>query len=653
MQVHSNKASDKKEGNISSLVVQSAWDDVQEYALKPGRNILGRLPNSDIKINDDSASRRHAEINYDQQTNTVTIRDLASTNGTFVNRNRINQPVTLQVNDQIRIGQHVIHIGLQEADVINDPDEVRVSTSALSSDVLWESVDRHAVLLFEAARKLNDVPDLETALGEISNMITRAMGAENCLIVMAEQFDQFDEIGISSSIAHQAIDQLSAIIIRDAQADPALGESATLLGVQTSLCVPVLTNNAAVALIYVYKTQSSSRPFDQHDLQLAVGLSHQAALVIQRANQIERLNMLHEMAKASRAHLSPRGILALLLEVITKNSGIDAASVLGFNQDMDGLNYVAASGFNTYVPKGTIQKLEESYAGLAAVERRIISVPVISEARSDFFSSPLRADEKFISYYAVPLVIEEQVKGVLEIFHRTSITPSPKWLDFLETLAGQLAVAVDNAELFESLQRANRELSIAYDATLGGWVKGLELRDEDIEGHTQRVTKLAVRLARAMQINEDELIHIRRGSQLHDIGKMGIPDKILHKPGPLTDEELKIMRMHPVYGYEMLSSIDFLSSAVVIPYYHHEKWDGSGYPGGLKGEAIPLNARIFAVVDVWDALRSDRPYRKAWSHKKALKYIQQETGAHFDPLIVERFVNLVNQETHKEFLDIS
>ena len=219
--------------------------------------------------------------------------------------------------------------------------------------------------------------------------------------------------------------------------------------------------------------------------------------------------------------------------------------------------------------------------------------------------------------------------------------PYPEWLDFLNTLAGQAAIAIENATLFENLQQSNRELSQAYDATIEGWSRALDLRDKETEGHTQRVTEMTIRLARHFDFSKEELLHIRRGALLHDIGKMGVPDHILLKPETLTEEELIIMRKHPGYAYDLLKPIDFLARALDIPYYHHEKWDGTGYPRGLKGEEIPLAARLFAVVDVWDALRSNRSYRLAWSEEDALAYIREQSGKHFDPSVVEIFLKQI------------
>lgn len=195
-----------------------------------------------------------------------------------------------------------------------------------------------------------------------------------------------------------------------------------------------------------------------------------------------------------------------------------------------------------------------------------------------------------------------------------------------------------------SLAKREQELLQAYDKTIEGWSYALDLRDKETEGHTLRVTEMTVKLARAAGMSEAELIHVRRGALLHDIGKMGVPDRILLKTDRLTDEEWAIMRKHPEFAYEMLSRIEYLRPALDIPYCHHEKWDGSGYPRGLKGEEIPLAARLFAVVDIWDALRSDRPYRPSWSEEKVLEHIQQLSGTHLDPRAVKLFLELLEEE---------
>ena len=217
-------------------------------------------------------------------------------------------------------------------------------------------------------------------------------------------------------------------------------------------------------------------------------------------------------------------------------------------------------------------------------------------------------------------------------------------MQFLQTLAGQAAIAIDNAQLFEHLQRSNQEVTQAYDTTLEGWARALELRDRETEGHTRRVTELTMQLARYMGIPDDELLDMYRGVLLHDIGKMGVPDQILRKTGPLIESEWEEMRKHPEYAFNLLAPIPYLRPALDIPYCHHEHWDGSGYPRGLVGEQIPLAARIFSVVDNWDALLSDRPYRNAWPVEKVKTYLRESAGTLLDPRIVEIFLSMIESD---------
>jgi cyclic di-GMP phosphodiesterase len=226
--------------------------------------------------------------------------------------------------------------------------------------------------------------------------------------------------------------------------------------------------------------------------------------------------------------------------------------------------------------------------------------------------------------------------------------PSHFYREHLRILTNKLLQKVEELDAartqlqqsLDELRKTHHELADTYDATLEGFVRALDLRDYETEGHTQRVTDLTVRLARAMGITGDDLVCVRRGALLHDIGKLGVPDRILLKRGPLDEQETRLMRMHPVYARQMLEPIPFLRSAVEIPYLHHERWDGSGYPTGLKGEQIPLAARIFAVADVYDALRSDRPYHSPVSESEARQYILEQSGKHFDPDIVRCFLHL-------------
>lgn len=251
------------------------------------------------------------------------------------------------------------------------------------------------------------------------------------------------------------------------------------------------------------------------------------------------------------------------------------------------------------------------------------------------------AQYHLLSILCAPLKVKDVLIGVMYVDNRAQSGIFKKDdLEIISSYSNQAAVAIENARLFEGLQASNAELQIAYQATLEGWVRALDLRDKETEGHTQRVTSITMKLATAMGITGDNLLHIQRGALLHDIGKMAIPDGILLKPGALTPEERSLIQKHPVYAFEMLSPIKFLQPALDIPYCHHEKWDGTGYPRGLKAEQIPLAARIFAVVDVWDALVSDRPYRQGLKHEEVKQKIKADANSHFDPYIVDMFLKL-------------
>jgi HD-GYP domain-containing protein (c-di-GMP phosphodiesterase class II) len=360
--------------------------------------------------------------------------------------------------------------------------------------------------------------------------------------------------------------------------------------------------------------------------------------------QLDQMSALRAIDRAIASSVDINLTLSVLLTQVINHLQIDAASILLWDKSTERLEYVTGLGFNSDTLSHTKLKLGEGYAGIAALEQQVVYVDNLSNRKTDFLRSASFLDEGFISYYGIPLIAKGEVHGVLEIFKRSPIDPTPEWLNFLEMLGGQAAIAVDNAMLFNSLQRTNAELTFAYQATIEGWSQALDLRDHETEGHTRRVKELTIQLSRLIGVDEMDLPHIQRGAILHDIGKMAIPDSILHKPGPLDEQEWEVMRRHPKYADDLLSQIEYLTPARDIPLYHHEKWDGTGYPFGLKGEDIPRAARIFALVDVFDALTSDRPYRSAWSRQDALGYIQEQAGRHFDPTMTPVFLQMMRTE---------
>jgi PAS domain S-box-containing protein/putative nucleotidyltransferase with HDIG domain len=429
------------------------------------------------------------------------------------------------------------------------------------------------------------------------------------------------------------------------------------LDIHTMISAPVIVDGKVIAVFSV-----QSKTLTEKDTPIVAAFANQVAASWHKAElyekaqleidqrkhgevtirrQLEHLSAVSTIDRVITSIFDLKLSLTEILHHVTNELDIDAADIYVLDADANMLDLVAEHGFSYDSGRKARIQLGESYVGRAALERKLVRIKNLSREPKKSGLTTLMKGEKFVCYFGVPLIIKGHVKGVLEVFDRAALDPDKEWFDFLNTLAGQVAIAIEISTLFESLERSNSEITQAYDATIEGWSHALDLRDKETEGHTLRVTEMAGKLASKFGLGEAELVQVRWGALLHDIGKMGVPDEILHKPGPLTDEEWEKMKKHPTFAYEMLAPIRYLLLAQDIPYCHHEKWDGSGYPRGLKGTKIPLAARIFAVVDVWDALNSDRPYRKAWEQGTALEYIHALSGTHFDPDVVNVFMKFL------------
>ena len=415
---------------------------------------------------------------------------------------------------------------------------------------------------------------------------------------------------------------------------------------RSKLLIPLKVRDEVIGIIEIQSEEPDA--FTADDERLMSIFAERAALTLEQALQYakteRRMQTLASLRTVDLAITSSFDInltLGILLDQATEMLKVDAADVLVLNPKAQTLRYASGRGFKNASRQRSLPGLSDEYASRVLMERKVLT---IQNQASDIGKSRLSSEflqEGFAAYIGVPLIAKGQAKGVLEIFHRGPLELDKEQGTFLEMLAGQAAIAIDNAQLFDDLQGSNAELMMAYDETIEGWSHAMDLRDEETEGHSQRVTELTIRLANNLGIAPENFVNIRRGALLHDIGKIGVPDSILRKPGPLDEEEWRVMRRHPQLAHNMLASIVYLRKAMDIPYCHHEKFDGSGYPQGLKGEEIPLVARIFAVVDVWDALTSDRPYRKAWTRQEALDYIREQNGKHFDPKVVNAFLQMI------------
>jgi HD-GYP domain-containing protein (c-di-GMP phosphodiesterase class II) len=526
-----------------------------------------------------------------------------------------------------------------------------------------------AGVLLRVAERLNAQLDLTTLINAISEEIVRAFGTSGSIVMLYDEKENalraVAGLGLSTDLIHSmpfypraaydlGVKELGPVFaLEDLQAVPDpdntyLSEFKRLNLRSIAFATMKYEDELIGSLNAI--TLGEKRKFSEEELVLLQGMADQAALAIVNTRlykdarrRLENLQALRAIDIAITSNHDLQETLNVLLEQITKQLHIDAAVILLLDETKQQLEFGTSRGFQTSTLRYTSLRIGEGMAGRAAQQRQIVHVRDLRSDAQALVNASSLAQEGFVSYYAAPLISQGKIKGVLEIFHHAIREPDKEWIDFLEALAGQAAIAIENTSLFKDLQRTNEELAQAYDSTIEGWSRALDLRDKETEGHTRRVTELTLGLARTFGFSDAELVHVRRGALLHDIGKMGVPDHILLKPSELTKEEWDVMRRHPQYAYDLLFPIRYLQQSLDIPYSHHEHWDGNGYPRGLKGEMIPLAARIFAIVDVWDAIRSDRPYRPAWPEEKAIEYIKGLSGKQFDPRVVNAFLLMMKK----------
>jgi PAS domain S-box-containing protein len=391
-----------------------------------------------------------------------------------------------------------------------------------------------------------------------------------------------------------------------------------------------------ILIIYKFPIQSGEKTPVFGDIVLDITDRRKAEEKIQV--QLDHLASLRTIDLAITSSLNLDVTLDVLMKETIEQFGVDAVAVLLPGNVDGGLKMKAALGLPNEKAIEIGLFLAEGIGHLAVNSRQPQKY-----GQEFLINSPL-AEEGYVECLAVPLVAKDTVRGALVLLSRLPLSPGSDWFEFLDTVSTQAAIAIENITQYEDLQNVNVTLTEAYDKTIEGWARTLELRDQETANHMQRVVDMTERIAHSMNYPESEMTNLRRGAVLHDIGKIAIPDYIFFKPGALNEAEWKIMRRHPEFARSMMAQIDFLSASVDIPWAHHEHWDGTGYPRGLKGEEIPLAARIFAVADVWDALHADRPYREAWTPDEALVYIKDQSGKQFDPRVVEEFLKIIGKE---------
>ena len=413
--------------------------------------------------------------------------------------------------------------------------------------------------------------------------------------------------------------------------------------IRSHISAPILMDNEVRGIISIHHTQPNI--YTENHVRLLKVFADHASIAIQNARmfeesqqQIRRLASLRHIDNAISSSMDLDLTLRTVIDQVVQQLRVDAAAIYLLDPHMHDLECRASYGLHAVASAIKRFRLSEFPGNDVVISRKTTQYTDLQNQLNLYGNFSVFGD--FSSIFLAPLLAKGQVKGVLCVLMRKDFEPDAEWKGFLEMLAGQTAIAVDNAGLYRELLQANNELLLSYNATLESWVETLDIRNQQ-EGHSRRMADLTLKLARGMGIHGEDLQHIYRGALLHDIGAIYIPEEILTKKAPLTDQDWDVIRQHPVWSYKLLSKVAYLRLALDIPYCHHERWDGSGYPRGLKGEEIPFAARIFAVADVWGALRTDRPYREAWLDADARDYLQQHSGVLFDPVVVENFLNLL------------
>lgn len=635
--------------------------------------VLNALPDSILIYNEDG------QVRFANQA----FRDILNIDPLAMNMSELLENFTLRRLDGRRMpvqeipamralrGQHVRGTRL----MVNDPQgrqiQLRASASPLYEEgsligavTVWSDITemtqrrQELEVLAQVAGALRDTIVQEEMFPIVLNQITELLHVDGASILMPDPATADllvraaagvwgstvgQRLPAGTGISFQVMSEGQPYRNNEIQKDKNLARVVFAGDLPCGACVPLLVQESVIGVLWIGRGYAIT----EEEVHLLLAIADMAGSSLYRARLFEqtqlrftRLSALHSIDMAITSSLDLQLTLSVLLDQVVSQMSVDAADILLYDPNLHWLEFASGRGFMVQNQRAEPLRLADTPARQAIHDRQMLIVPDLS--RVDYSTdSWLPAQEGFRAYFAAPLISKGQVKGVIELYQREVFHPDAEWLEFLETLATQAAIALDSAELFNRLQRTNEEIKQAYDATIEGWSRALELRDRETEGHSRRVTEMTIRLARRMGISDEEIAHYRRGVLLHDIGKMAIPDAILLKDGPLEPEEQDIMRLHPTYAYDLLKPIPYLRQSLDIPYCHHEWWDGRGYPRGLKSEEIPMSARIFAVIDVYDALTNKRSYRPPWPEQKVIEYIRSLSGVQFDPRVVDAFVKMI------------
>ena len=545
----------------------------------------------------------------------------------------------------------------------------QASISIESGNLFQESIRRaqEAAAIAEVGRDISATLQLDLVLERIVMYAIKLLKAETSAVYLSKPDNPFLQaiaaigveaeeikndpietgIGILGNIALRKSGEIVNNTINDPRAIAVKGTQVEIN--EHIMGAAVLSKDNLTGLLVVWRN-GVDREFKVTELDFLSSLAQQVAVAIENARLFEaerkrrrEAENLRLAATAITSSLDLETVLKTILTALQQVVPFDSGTMMLL--DDEHVRIVAAQGFGSN--EVILDRTFPADNKLLLIVNQLRKPCILDDVMADDRFEKWASEETIRAWMGIPLIAHGRIIGYITLDSLKVGAFDQNAAALAQTFALHAAAAIDNIQLFENLQHSNEELFLAYDTTLAGWAKALELRDKETHGHTNRVTNLTMELARFIGISKADLVHLRRGVLLHDIGKMGVPDEILHKEGPLTDKEWIEMRKHPQYAFDLLYPISFLRPSLDVPYSHHEWWDGSGYPQKLKGEEIPLAARIFAVVDVWDALLSDRPYRKAWKKAKAVKYLREQAGTHFDPNIVETFLKMMDAQVEK------
>ncbi len=541
----------------------------------------------------------------------------------------------------------------------------QTSISIEATRLLLETSQRaqEAAAIAEVGRDISATLQLDVVMDRIAAYAQDLLSAETSAVYLFEPADsQFHAIaakgldaqaikndpvalgrGLAGNIALSKVGEIVNYATNDPRALTVAGTD--VIPDEHFMGVPILSKEQLTGLVVVWRT-GPEQLFQPTELVFLSGLAQQAAVAIENARlfELERRRRqeaenLQLAATAVSSSLDVEEVLETILIAMQQVTPYDSASM--FLLEGNQVRIRAAKGL--VHPELALGQLFPASNPLLRAIQRTGKAVIVDDAREDRRFERWAGSQQVRGWLGVPLIARGQIIGYITLDSNEPCAFREQDAALAQTFAHQAAAAIDNARLFASLDQTNEELSRAYDTTLEGWGNALELRDKETQGHTRRVAELTLRLARRLGMHEPELTHLRRGVLVHDIGKMGVPDRILHKKAALTNKEWEQLRRHPQWAFDLLYPIAYLRPAIEVPYCHHERWDGKGYPRGLLAEEIPLAARIFSVVDVWDALLSDRAYRKAWPRQKVLAYVREQCGHQFDPRIAEVFLRMMEQ----------